>query len=252
MPRNALLYIGVPVVVALLFWYPLAAIGLAAAGAFYGLYSRGLFRRLRLLVGKLLTEEPEEPAVLESPEPTMITMVKQAPHELLGVDGDAGTSTIFHTFMEKMKVERNDNLKLNKKGRRLAAAKNELMARRRRQKKGVLENNLENFLADRPVYSGKVVQFRNLAPAALEKYNVGSQIEGLGLGTTSGSPDCKGRGSHRFVIRSQSGRLLSDSREGQVAFLPGTSFVILSREPWRNPDDPETAEGFSFELEEVA
>jgi hypothetical protein len=108
------------------------------------------------------------------------------------------------------------------------------------------------FLEERPVFSGKVIQFKNLTAPMMERYQVGREVDELGLTTTEGSPDCKGRGSHRLVIHSLSGRLLSNAGEGQVVFLPGTRFVILRREPWQNPDFPGTLPGYSFELMEVA
>ncbi len=260
------IYFAVPITIGMLFWNAQLAIFVIPAGILYFLYSS---RRVRLLWNSLsqprsveIPESAPSAAGVES-EPTLITLVARAPYQLLGVDQDAGTSTIFSSFHQQARNERNDSLRLNKKGRRLAAAKNEMLARRRKQGRPEsslpataqkdLKNSLRALLADRPVYSGEVVQFSNLSSLVTKEYQVGAEIEELGHTATCGAADqIAGRGSSRFVIQSQTGRLLNNTGEGQVVFLPGTRFLIVARQPWQNPDVPGSPPGFTFELVEVA
>jgi hypothetical protein len=260
------LYFGIPIGIGMLFWNALLAYIAILAGILYFLYTKGMFRLLWNLTSRAGgVEVPAGVPVAAGAEsePTMITLVTRAPDQLLGVDHDAGTGTIFHAFYQQMREERNDGLRLNKKGRRLTAAKNEMMLRRRKKgrpewpsssarAKLDLKNTLHTFLEERPVYSRKVVQFKHLSRSQAEQYRVGVEVEDIGLTSTYEKPDRgAGRGSSRLVIQSQSGRLLSNSGEGQVAFLPGTRFLIVGRAPWQNPDFPGSPPGFTFELVEL-
>jgi hypothetical protein len=249
-------YLAISLGIAFLFWNPGFALIPIIVGVLYFMHSRKVFRSFSTMFAHREEEVVTESIGVET-EPTLITLVTRAPYELLGVDLEAGTSTILNSFYKRVKAERDDALKLNKNGRRLTAAKNEMMSRRRKQKqspgkKDELESSLTNILEGWPVYSGKVIQFRNLAPSLMDKYQVGKEVSDLGLSISAESPECKGKGSHRLVIHSQNGRLLSGSGVGQVAFFPGTRFVVLSREPWQNPDFPDSPKGYSFELMEVA
>jgi hypothetical protein len=61
--------------------------------------------------------------------------VARAPHILLGVEPDANTKVIIHSFHDLARKQQQNNLRLNKLGRRLEAAKKEMLARRRQRAK---------------------------------------------------------------------------------------------------------------------
>lgn len=238
--------------IALLFWNSLYAATFVVVVSIYIICTSGVFG----IAWKALRSprDMSKPSVLlEQPtaEPTLAIQVLGAPQELLDVDSRAGTSTIMNAFFGKVKAERSDDLRLSKQGRRITAAKNEMMARRRKSKKA--ESELHCLLASRPLYSGKVVQFKNLSDSALKKYEVGKEIEGIaGISLEADKSSCKGYGRHRLVFHSWTGRLMNESGEVQVAFLPSTRFLVISLERWQNPDDPESPEGYTIELKEVA
>lgn len=251
--RRRLLFLSPPVAIGLLFWNSFYAAIFVGVSLSYFVFSSGIigagwraFRR-RKKAGHPDTIAGPTP---DKHEPTLITHILRAPHEFLDVDTEAGTSTIMNSFFEKVKTERHSNMRLSKHGRRITAAKNEMMARRRRTKQA--EDELHYLLASRPPYSGKVIQFKNLTDTALKKYEVGKEVEGINGLATEANLSHSGRGSHRIVIHCQNGRLMQEAGEGQVAFLPGTKFVVVSRERWKNPDHPEAPEGLTIELKEVA
>lgn len=267
--KEHLSYLALPFVCFFLFWSTPVAAGLLLLATLHFLYVRGLFPWAKSfalgLFGKKVPAPSTAPSLLDT-EKTLITIVFQAPYELLGIDKNAGTGTIFRSFHQQAKQEQGDNLKFSRKGKRLAAAKNEMLMQRRKkgsnpnqiekversEKKQAVENSLLEILESRPIYNGKVVQWKNLSPLNLESYQVGKEIQDVGSTVPLGQKEVAGKGNCRLVIFSQSGRLLPSAGEGQVVFLPGTKFVILSRTPWKNPNQAGAAEGFSFEIAEVA
>ncbi|MGZ3733805.1 MAG: hypothetical protein ACXVC0_02530, partial [Bdellovibrionota bacterium] len=220
MKRENQVFIAVPLVVGLLFWEAQFALLVIPLLVLFFCHSKGLFR----LFWRMLIRQRGAPVALGIPpqsgvdsEPTLITMVSRAPNQLLGVDQDAGTGTIFRSFHRQVKEEQIDGLRLNKKGRRLTAAKNAMLSQRRKRGRpastpatrtqGDLKNSLRALLEDRPVFQGKVIQFTNLSPSVKEEYQVGVEIEELGLTGICGDHKPAARsGSSRFVIQSQSGR----------------------------------------------
>jgi hypothetical protein len=241
-----------------LFWSGPLALLFLLVGVLYFLASRHVFQ--------LLWKATFRAAPLASPEaegePTLITLIVRAPYQLLGIHQDAGTGTIFRSFYEQVKGEQEEGLRLSKKGRRLAAAKNAMMHSRRQrtqpdnsranaQKR--VRDSLHELLEQRPVYAGTVVQYTNLSAGLGDSYRAGMEVEDLGLTAFCGEESC-GRGSCRLVIQSQSGRLLhagNHAEGGQVVFLPGTRFLVTGRRPWQNPDHPEMPAGFTIELVEL-
>ncbi len=266
--KEHLSYLALPFVCAFLFWSTPVAAGLLLLATMHFLYVRGIFPWMKSfalgLLGKKVSTPASVPNLLDT-EKTLITMVFQAPYELLGIDKNAGTGTIFRSFHQQAKQEQGENLKFSKKGKRLAAAKNEMLMQRRKkgstqnqiekieraEKKQAMENSLTEILEGRPIYNGKVVQWKTLSASNLENFQVGKEIQDVGTTIPLGQNEKAGKGNCRLVIFSQTGRLLPTSGEGQVVFLPGTKFVILSRTPWKNPHQA-GQEGFSFEIAEVA
>lgn len=264
---DLLAYLFFSLTIVTLFWSTLVAIAMGAMAMGFYSHHKGVFRLFGRIIRRMRAspsaEKVDAMPTIES-EPTLITMVLQAPCQLLGISADAGTSTIFYKFQEKAKEQRGDDLKLNKSGRRLQAAKNAMLSQRRRgptasstpsakgQAKKNVNGSLSEMLQSQPVYSGKVVQIKNVSAHVLASLQVGKEIEDIGTTTVVGAREVKGKGNSRFLVLSQTGRLLTGAQEGgQVVFFPGTKFVVLSRTPWTNPENPQ-AEGFTFELAEVA
>ncbi len=261
---DLLAYLFFSLTIVTLFWSTVVAIAMGVLAMGFYSHHKGVFRLLMRIIRRT-RRSPGEVKLAANPtiesEPTLITMVLQAPYQLLGISADAGTSTIFYKFQEKAKEQRGDDLKLNKNGRRLQAAKNAMLAQRRRgptapstkgQAKKNVNGSLCEILQSQPVYSGKVVQIKNVSAHVLASLQVGKEIEDIGTTTVFGAREVKGKGNSRFLFLSQTGRLLTGAQEGgQVVFCPGTKFVVLSRTPWTNPENPQ-AEGFTFELAEVA